>query len=51
MALGERCRTLEEAARRGEVSHPAEWVERVAGAFEDARRELLAERAGRASSA
>ena len=48
--LGELCRTLEEAARRGDVSHPAEWVERVASAFDDARRELLAERAGRASS-
>ena len=51
LALGELCRTLEEAARRGEVSHPAEWVERVAGAFDDTRRELLAERARRAPSA
>lgn len=51
LALGELCRTLEEAARRGDVSHPAEWVERVASAFDDARRELLAERARRAPSA
>jgi HPt (histidine-containing phosphotransfer) domain-containing protein len=50
LALGEQCRTLEEAARRGEVPHPAEWVERIATGFDDARRELLAERERRASS-
>jgi HPt (histidine-containing phosphotransfer) domain-containing protein len=50
LALGELCRTLEEAARRGDVSHPAEWVERIAPGFDDARRELLAERASRAPS-
>lgn len=49
LQLGELCRTLEEAARRGEVSHPAEWVERIATGFDDARRQLLAERADRAS--
>jgi HPt (histidine-containing phosphotransfer) domain-containing protein len=50
LALGEQCRTLEEAARGGEVSHAAEWAERIATGFDDARRELLAERARRASS-
>lgn len=49
LQLGEQCRALEEAARRGEVPHPAEWVERIATGFDDARRELLAERASRAS--
>jgi HPt (histidine-containing phosphotransfer) domain-containing protein len=50
LALGEQCRTLEEAARGGTVPHAAEWVERIATGFEDARRELLAERERRASS-
>ena len=50
LRLGELCRTLEEAARGGEVPHPAEWVERIASGFDDARRELLAERASRAPS-
>ena len=50
LRLGEQCRTLEEAARGGEVPHPAEWVERIASGFDDARRELLAERASRAPS-
>jgi HPt (histidine-containing phosphotransfer) domain-containing protein len=50
LTLGEQCRTLEEAARNGDVPHAAEWVERIATGFDDARRALLAERAGRASS-
>ena len=50
LALGEQCRTLEEAARQGEVPHAPEWAERIATGFDDARRELLAERASRASS-
>jgi HPt (histidine-containing phosphotransfer) domain-containing protein len=50
LRLGGLARTLEEAARNGEVPHPAEWVERIAAAFDDARRELLAERERRASS-
>ena len=49
MALGERCRTLEEAARSGAVPHPSEWVASIASGFDDARRELLAERTRRAS--
>jgi HPt (histidine-containing phosphotransfer) domain-containing protein len=48
LRLGELARTLEEASRRGEVPHPAEWVERVASGFDDARRELLDERVRRA---
>ena len=47
VALGELARTLEEASRRGDVPHPAEWVERIASGFDDARRDLLAERASR----
>ena len=50
LALGEQCRTLEEAARGGTVPHAAEWVARIATGFEDAARELLAERERRASS-
>ena len=50
LPLGEQCRTLEEAARRGEVPHAAEWAERIATGFDDVRRELLAERAGRTPS-
>ena len=50
LALGEQCRTLEEAARRGEVPHPPEWAERIASGFDDVRRELLAERARRTPS-
>jgi hypothetical protein len=50
LPLGELSRTLEEAARAGEVPHAAEWVERIASGFDDARRELLAERADRASA-
>ena len=46
--LGELCRTLEEAARSGEVPHPAEWVARIAAGFEEARAALLDERARRA---
>jgi HPt (histidine-containing phosphotransfer) domain-containing protein len=46
--LGERCRTLEEAARTRSVPHPTEWVASIASGFDDARRELLAERARRA---
>jgi len=49
LALGEQCRTLEEAARGGNVPHAPEWVERIASGFEDARRELLTERERRAS--
>ena len=48
LRLGEQCRTLEEAARNGEVPHAAEWVERIASGFDDARHELLAERERRA---
>ena len=48
--LGELCRTLEEAARRDAVPHAAEWVERIASAFDDVRRELLAERERRTPS-
>jgi HPt (histidine-containing phosphotransfer) domain-containing protein len=48
--LGGLCRTLEEAARNDAVPHPAEWVASIAAGFDDARRELLAERARRASS-
>ena len=47
--LGAMCRTLEEAARTGDVPHPTEWVGRIVAAFEDARRELLAERERRTS--
>lgn len=50
LPLGELCRTLEAAAREGAVSHPAEWVERIATGFDDARRALLEERASRAPS-
>jgi len=50
LRLGEQCRTLEEAARGGDVPHAAEWVERIAAGFDDARRELLAERSSRAPS-
>lgn len=50
LRLGGLARTLEESARNGEVPHPAEWVERIATAFDDARRALLAERERRASS-
>jgi HPt (histidine-containing phosphotransfer) domain-containing protein len=46
--LGEQCRTLEEAARSGDVPHPAEWVAAIAAGFEEARRALLDERARRA---
>jgi HPt (histidine-containing phosphotransfer) domain-containing protein len=51
LTLGEHCRTLEEAARRGEVPHAAEWAERIAIGFDDVRRELLAGRASRMPSA
>jgi hypothetical protein len=47
LRLGELARQLEEASRGGAVPHAPEWVERVASAFEDTRRELLAERASR----
>jgi HPt (histidine-containing phosphotransfer) domain-containing protein len=50
IALGEQCRTLEEAARNGSVPHPAEWVASIATGFDDVRRELLAERARRTAT-
>ena len=49
LRLGEQCRTLEEAARNGSVPHREEWVAAIASGFDDARRELLAERERRAS--
>ena len=42
LRVGDQCRALEEAARKGQVPHAAEWVERIASGFDDARRELLA---------
>ncbi|HET7030332.1 MAG TPA: Hpt domain-containing protein [Candidatus Limnocylindrales bacterium] len=50
LRLGEQCRSLEEAARNGAVPQAAEWAERIASGFDDARRELLADRERRAPS-
>lgn len=50
LQLGERCRTVEEGARSGAIPHPPEWAASVASAFDDVRRELLAERERRTPS-
>jgi len=50
LGLGALSRTLEEAARTGAVTDAAVRVEAIAAAFDDARRELLTERARRAPS-
>jgi two-component system sensor histidine kinase/response regulator len=50
VGLGELCRSLEEAGRRGAVELAVERVAAVAVAFDDAAIALLAERAGRAPS-
>lgn len=50
LGLGALSRTLEEAARTGPVADAAVQVEAIAAAFDDARRELLAERERRAPS-
>jgi HPt (histidine-containing phosphotransfer) domain-containing protein len=50
LRLGELCRALEEAARSGSVTGAAAQVDVITSAFDDARRELLAERTRRAPS-
>jgi HPt (histidine-containing phosphotransfer) domain-containing protein len=47
IALGERCRSLEEAARTGDVPDGAERVAAIAKAFDAAASGLRAERAAR----
>ena len=48
LALGERCRGLEADARTGAVPDARDRAEAIAGAFDEARLVLLAERQGRA---
>lgn len=50
MGLGELCRALEEAARSGSVPDASERVAGIDAGFDDARRELLAERERRVPS-
>jgi HPt (histidine-containing phosphotransfer) domain-containing protein len=50
LALGEQCRALEADARGGPVADAGPRVDAIASGFDDARRELLAERARRTSS-
>ena len=50
LPLGELCRSLEAEARGGPVADPGPRVDAIAAGFDDARRALLAERAGRAPS-
>ena len=48
LALGEQCRSLEAEARGGPVADAGPRVDAIGSGFDDARRELLAERARRA---
>jgi two-component system, sensor histidine kinase and response regulator len=48
LELGSECRELEELGRAGGTPDAARRVASIAAAFEDVRRELLAERQGRA---
>jgi HPt (histidine-containing phosphotransfer) domain-containing protein len=50
IALGETCRDLEEAGRSGHVPDAADRVAAIASAFDDVRRELVAEREERTVS-